>query len=820
MTSQHFVYDIPASVMEEFYLVMDTLAAGQWHRFGSCIIANQTELRNIESLGGNYYSKTRELMWAWGMKQATVQQLLHILNELELYRAVSIILSWKPAASFIAQPASSNIPLPETPGMFHPAPPSTSPVLDCTLKMDSINNVQQLDPLPRPSTPPSYLNSTFKPDCDRSDMPSPGMDEVGSRPLQETNHHPATLSCIWPLQDLKQATDNFNGRYKIGTGTFGHVYKGHRFNTEYAIKLLKKIDDVNLKITQDFFRKEVKCLYQYRHSNILALEGCCAENGFYCLIYRYMSNGSLESKLQCTNSADAISWDTRIDIAVGTARAIQFLHQSNVPLIHGNIKSSNILLDEYFTPKLGDFGLVKIGPLSATANHVNCHTTLKTKTLQGPLAYLPDEFIRHRQLSVKVDTFSFGIVLAEILTGIKAVDESRQPTFLKDLMLGELEAARETRNAADLEKKAYKICQYLDTKGGPLPLSFAVKFAVITCLCIKRKGPEMKEVYSMLESLEHQVKSHDLHSTPEETEDVTFTLNQLALCPQENTEILYPSLPHNCYIKSLQSQSPTIFRGLPETSLQLPDAKLLKIPCESDESDRFGYYPVPAPLGPLSCEMCNIKSKCVGSDSSSCSMGIEDSSKSISTGDSRTSQEPVETSSSFVQELSPARDQVSEKPFIPLDDSGTASNGVCAFHQYTKDRMVNLFNPIEANYTDPAMKLCCWNSAASPMLSPQSLYGLTMNNSESENSESLFRCASCQSSHINELCGGAACVFKHSTVSAGPGVPDSTSPEVLSSSNIEINPYKKKLLDKILLYEEEKIDSAELLSAPSLPDEE
>ncbi|XP_051874521.1 interleukin-1 receptor-associated kinase-like 2 isoform X2 [Pristis pectinata] len=792
--SQYFVYDIPAKIMEEFYAVMDTLAPGVWHRFGSCIITDQTELRNIESFGRKPNSRTRELMWAWGMKQATVQQLLDVLNEMQLYRAACVIMSWKPEDSFIVQPASSHLPLPETPEVFQSSA-SSNPLLDCMVDVDSDINVHKLDPLPGPSSPPSYLNS--KPNCDRLEIPSSGTDDISHRPHQETNQPPELCSCTWSLLDLQQATDNFNERYKIGQGTFGHVYKAKRFNTEYAIKLLNKLEDVKLKITRDFFCREVETLYQYRHSNIMALEGYCAENDSYCLIYQYMSNGSLEDKLQCKNPADMILWETRIKIAVGTARAVQYLHQCNVPLIHGNIKSSNILLDEYFTPKLGDFGLVKIGPLSTDASQINSHTTLKTKTLQRPLAYLPDEFVRHRWLSEKVDTFSFGIVLAEILTGMKAVDESRQPAFLKDLVLEELEAEKQMKNGADPEKTAYKICQlYLDTKAGLLPLNFAVRFAIIACLCIKKKTLKMTEVYSMLETLEHDLKHCDVHSSPEETEDVVCKLNQLALRPQENTEILSPSLDPNNNIKSLQPQSPTIFKGLSGNSEQLPDAKLPKVPCESDESDIFCYYPAPENPCHLSCKVYNVKTKCVCSDDSSCFNRGEDNSKTNTLG--------CKSNSHFVQELPPPRDRVSDKPCVPRDYSSAALNAACEFSPYPKDRTANSFNQIRDNYKDCSKGYCC-NSDVSPMLSVQS------GDKVSINSKSPSRDPSYQGFNISELCH-EACAFEH-PVEYCPGVPHGTSPVALSSSSIEIGPHKKKLQDKILLYEEGKIDSAELLSA-------
>ncbi|XP_062923906.1 interleukin-1 receptor-associated kinase-like 2 [Mobula hypostoma] len=797
MTSQYFIYDIPAKIMEEFYVVMDTLATGVWRQFASRIITDQTELRNIESCGRKPSSKTRELIWAWGMKQATVQQLLNVLNEMQLYRAARVIMSWTSEDSFIAQPASSHIPLPETPEMPQSSV-SSRPLLDYVANVDSDVNVHKLDLLPGPPSPPSYLNSKLN--CDKLEIPS-GMDDISHRPYQETNQPAEILSCMWSLVHLKQATDNFNENFKIGQGTFGCVYKANRFNTDYAIKLLNKLQDVNLKSAREFFCREVESLYQYRHSNIIALEGYCAENDSYCLIYQYMSNGSLENKLHCKNPADVILWEARIKIAVGTARAIQYLHQCDVPLIHGNIKSSNILLDEYFTPKLGDFGLVKMGPLSTDASQINSHTTLKTKTLQGHLAYLPDEFVRHRWLSEKIDTFSFGIVLAEILTGMKAVDDSKQPAFLKDLMLGELEAEKQMKNP---EKTAYKICQmYLDLKAGLLPLHFAVRFAAIACLCIKMKRPKMKEVYSLLESLQHDLKHYDVHSSPEETDDVACKLNRLALSPLENTEILSPFLDPNNGIKFSLPQTPTIFKDLSGNSEQPPDPELLNVPCESDESDMFCSYPVLENVCHLSCKACNVKTKCMYSEYSSCSNKSEDNSKIKTPG--------CKPNSHFVQELSPPRYRVSDKPYVSHDYSSAASNGVCEFAPYPKGRTANPLNHVGDNYKDCLKNYCC-SSDDSPMLSLQNRDKAIVS-SGSANSKTPSRDLSYWNYNFNELCH-EACASENS-VGHCPAMPNGTSPEVtLSSSSIEINPHKKKLLDKIVLYEEEQINTTELLSAP------
>ncbi|XP_007888675.1 interleukin-1 receptor-associated kinase-like 2 [Callorhinchus milii] len=787
MSSQNFVYDIPAGIMEEFYRVMDTLVDVAWMRFASCIITNQTELRSIESFGRRERSRTKELMWIWGMRQGTVQQLLDLLNDMKLYRAINIILSWKPATHFITQPSSCRIPSSQPCETYRTPTFASGQEQKDSFGPDSTNNARLSHPLPDQKASASERISLSESQNEESNGRSPKMEADPS-------------NCAWTLQDLRKATNNFDERHELGRGTFGHVYKGRRFNTDYAIKWLKESENIDWEKVQDLFHKEVQSLYRHRHPNILALEGCCAECGVFCLIYRYMSNGSLENSLQNTNPGHGIPWVTRVKIALGTARAIQYLHKSDVPLIHGNIKSSNILLDEHFTPRLGDFGLVKTVSLSTGSNH----TTVKTKTLQGPLAYLPDEYIRHRQLSVKVDTFSFGIVLSEILTGIKAIDENRKPVFLKDLMLEELGAAKETRSSADV---SYSICQnYLDKKGGPVPLMITVKFAEIACLCLGKKRPEMNQVYMMLENLEHQLQG--LHSTPEELKDLTFKFNQLTSCPQENTEVLSPCLEG-------QSLHPAIFKYLPETASQVLGEEFPRTPCESDESDSFGHYRVPTRLAPLSSagmRSLKLKSTCGNSDFDSCPKAIEETSSFANSHDYGSMPESAATPSGFDQELLQPN-----RLCRHLDWSGAGSDCAALSPPGSQDIMADVLTHKEVNYSNLSMTPSCGNSnvALSPG-SPRSVCELTVSNTASQHLESSSRYTCCRSSFINKLSDGPRCTSECSTLSST----FSTVGEFFTCSDLTINPHKKKLLDKILLYEEDQIDSAQLLSVHSLPEED
>lgn len=130
-----------------------------------------------------------------------------------------------------------------------------------------------------------------------------------------------------------------------------------------------------------------------------------------CLVYQLMTGGSLETKL--LRAAATLGWKERMDIAIGTARGLQFLHTFSVkPLIHGDIKPANILLDSCLMPKIGDFGLTREG------NYDDAE--IEVSRVYGTKPYLPREFLYERTLSTKVDTFSFGIVLLELATGLRA----------------------------------------------------------------------------------------------------------------------------------------------------------------------------------------------------------------------------------------------------------------------------------------------------------------------------------------------------------------------------------------------------------------
>lgn len=259
----------------------------------------------------------------------------------------------------------------------------------------------------------------------------------------DTSNHSTSVPVI-PYKELEEATALWNRDHLLGRGGFGCVFKGVWKNTEVAIKRIEphdnaSLDNTRLHISQSL--EELKLLQSYRHDNILQVYGYSTDHELSpCLVYQFMPNGSVEDRLQCRKieafgegpplgATTPLSWWQRFRIAWGTARALQFLHTvKDKPLIHGDVKSANILLDQNYEPKLGDFGLAREGKSQSTS--------MKVSRVHGTKPYLPDDYLRSKKLSVKVDTYSYGVVLFELCTGLRAYDEKRKERgkFLKDLV--------------------------------------------------------------------------------------------------------------------------------------------------------------------------------------------------------------------------------------------------------------------------------------------------------------------------------------------------------------------------------------------------
>lgn len=232
-----------------------------------------------------------------------------------------------------------------------------------------------------------------------------------------------------PYAELEKATDNWSSTRILGQGGFGTVFRGIWKCTQVAIKRLETKENTRKDLTEQIRQSvtELHCLNAYRHDNILPLYGYSIGGQHPCLIYQYMPGGSLDSRIRTKDNKKTLSWPTRLDIAIGTARGLQFLHTTlhgNKPLIHGDIKSANILLDPMDQPRIGDFGLAREGP----ERH---YTHIKVSRIHGTLPYLPDEFLRSKEFSTKIDTYSFGVVLFELATALSASDK-RIPSFLKE----------------------------------------------------------------------------------------------------------------------------------------------------------------------------------------------------------------------------------------------------------------------------------------------------------------------------------------------------------------------------------------------------
>ncbi|XAR72077.1 Non-specific serine/threonine protein kinase [Bertholletia excelsa] len=219
------------------------------------------------------------------------------------------------------------------------------------------------------------------------------------------------------FRELAAATKNFRADCLLGEGGFGRVYKG-RLESMNQIVAIKQLDRNGLQGNREFL-VEVLMLSLLHHPNLVNLIGYCADGDQRLLVYEYMPLGSLEDHLHdLPPDKKQLDWNTRMKIAAGAAKGLEYLHdKANPPVIYRDLKCSNILLDEGYHPKLSDFGLAKLGP-------VGDKTHVSTRVM-GTYGYCAPEYAMTGQLTLKSDVYSFGVVLLEIITGRRAIDNSR-----------------------------------------------------------------------------------------------------------------------------------------------------------------------------------------------------------------------------------------------------------------------------------------------------------------------------------------------------------------------------------------------------------
>jgi len=229
----------------------------------------------------------------------------------------------------------------------------------------------------------------------------------------------------------------------------------------------------------------VNYLGQLHHPNLVKLIGYCSEGDNRLLVYEYLPKGSLENHL-FRRGGQLLPWQTRIKVAIGAARGLSFLHGLENQVIYRDLKTSNILLDMDFNPKLSDFGLAKAGP-TGTNTHVSTQ-------VMGTEGYAAPEYIATGRLSSKADVYSFGVVLLELLSGRHAVDKSKSgmEQILVDWAIPYLNSKRKLFRLMDSKLEG----QYSKNE------AFAVANLALACIEDDAKlRPQMSEVLEKLENL-------------------------------------------------------------------------------------------------------------------------------------------------------------------------------------------------------------------------------------------------------------------------------------------------------------------------------
>ncbi|XP_043698498.1 probable serine/threonine-protein kinase At1g01540 [Telopea speciosissima] len=286
----------------------------------------------------------------------------------------------------------------------------------------------------------------------------------------------------YTLRELEAATNGLSDENVIGEGGYGIVYRGVLpDNTQVAVKNLLN----NRGQAEREFKVEVEVIGRVRHKNLVRLLGYCVEGAYRMLVYEYVDNGNLDQWLHGeVGPVTPLTWDIRMNIILGTAKGLAYLHEGLEPkVVHRDVKSSNILLDRQWYPKVSDFGLAKL--LCSERSYV-------TTRVMGTFGYVAPEYACTGMLNERSDVYSFGILIMEIISGRNPVEYNRPP--------GEVNLVDWLKTMVGNRKSE----EVVDPKLPEMPSSKALKRVLLVALrCVDpdaQKRPKMGHVIHMLEA--------------------------------------------------------------------------------------------------------------------------------------------------------------------------------------------------------------------------------------------------------------------------------------------------------------------------------
>ncbi|GMP66758.1 hypothetical protein CsSME_00026979 [Camellia sinensis var. sinensis] len=300
-------------------------------------------------------------------------------------------------------------------------------------------------------------------------------------------------SVEFSYEELAKATNDFSIANKIGQGGFGSVYYAELRGEKAAIK---KMD---MQASREFLA-ELKVLTHVHHLNLVRLIGYCVEGSLF-LVYEYIENGNISEHLRGT-ARDPLPWPARVQIALDSARGLEYIHEHTVPVyIHRDIKSANILIDKNFRGKVADFGLTKLTEVGSTS--------LPTR-LVGTFGYMPPEYAQYGDVSPKVDVYAFGVVLYELISAKEAIvkasaslAESKGLVALFDEVLSQPDPKEDLRKLVD------------PRLGDSYPLDSVHKMAQLAKACTQENPqlrPSMRSIVVALMTLSSTTEDWDVGS--------------------------------------------------------------------------------------------------------------------------------------------------------------------------------------------------------------------------------------------------------------------------------------------------------------------